>query len=391
MLFKLVNSFTFLLILSSSNICKAQWSTDYISYQKSFPKVNHAFSKRLDSLKTECAQKNIQWPIQQVYLRSFKYENLLEIWLKDEQSNEFQFFRSVKVCGTNGKLGPKRKEGDKQVPEGFYYVNEFNPNSNYHLSLGINYPNTSDKILSDAVKPGGQIFIHGDCVSVGCLAINDEQIEDLYVLSTVAKSNGQEFIPVHIFPGKFNQLKSRDAIVKMAKENQGYTPFVLAMQNAFYYFEKERKLPAILINAKGEYVVEDVEVPIITNQLAVPKIKINNHKIRKYEPNELAVNVSRFPTFDGGNAAYLEFVKSLSSELTSYLTAAQSKAYVYVEFVVNVDGTVSNVSITRGGTESMAEAIATRLEKTKNWTPALKDGVEVAYKMTQTFFIELQK
>ena len=71
----------------------------------------------------------------------------------------------------SGTMGPKRLQGDYQVPEGFYYINEFNPNSNYHLHLGLNYPNASDKILSDSLRPGGDIYIHGSCVSIGCIPL----------------------------------------------------------------------------------------------------------------------------------------------------------------------------------------------------------------------------
>jgi murein L,D-transpeptidase YafK len=203
------------LLLFSCFSVLAQWSSDYFNLQKNFPKVNQAITNRLDSLQLECAQKQIGWPIQQIYLRSFKENNLIEVWVKDDLQKQYKFLKFLTVCSKNGKLGPKRKEGDKQVPEGFYIVDRFNPNSNYHLSLGISYPNVSDRILSDAVKPGGDIYIHGDCVSVGCLAINDIQIEDLYVLSVVAKASGQEFIPVHIFPGRFNDKKSKPAIDKI--------------------------------------------------------------------------------------------------------------------------------------------------------------------------------
>jgi murein L,D-transpeptidase YafK len=369
----------------------AQWSTDFISYQKSFPRVNEAYNKRMDTLMQQCIAKGIGWPLQQVYLRSFKLENIIELWVKDESNPKFQFFKAFKVCGSNGKLGPKRKEGDKQVPEGFYYINQFNPNSNYHLSLGINYPNVSDRILADAVKPGGEIYIHGDCVSVGCLAINDEQIEDLYLLSAIAKSSGQEYVPVHIFPAKFNASKSKEVVGKILKENTEYTPFVNAMQSVFYYFEKERQLPAILINGKGQYVIEDVEIPVTIDLPPGPTNlvrKLTNHKIRKYKPNEVANNVNKFPVFEGGNDAYANFLKTLSNELSAYLDETQKKTYVYAEFVVNIDGTVTNVEVKKGGNEVMNDVIKTRLENTIDWMPAQIDGVSVAYKMTQTFFIE---
>ena len=89
-------------------------------------------------------------------------------------------------------------QGDYQVPEGFYYINEFNPNSNYHLSLGLNYPNASDRILSDSLSPGGDIYIHGSCVSVGCIPVTDEQIEEIYIIASYAKASGQDYIPTHL-------------------------------------------------------------------------------------------------------------------------------------------------------------------------------------------------
>jgi murein L,D-transpeptidase YafK len=92
-----------------------------------------------------------------MYVRSFKYDSQLEVWVRSNNSEQFKLFKTYRVCAMAGSLGPKRMEGDYQVPEGFYYINEFNPKSSYHLSLGINYPNASDKVLSDISRPGGEI------------------------------------------------------------------------------------------------------------------------------------------------------------------------------------------------------------------------------------------
>jgi murein L,D-transpeptidase YafK len=306
---------------------------------------------------------------------------------------KFQLFNTYKVCGVSGKPGPKRKEGDRQIPEGFYYINHFNPNSNYHLSLGINYPNISDKILSDALKPGGDIYIHGDCVSVGCFAITNEQIEDVYILSAVAKSSGQEYIPVHIFPGNFSNAKSRVKIQKLADENAAYIPFIKSMQAVFYNFEKEKQIPPIMVNSKGQYVIQEVEIPVEISKsqdvvALTKKINIRTHKERTYTSDEILNEVTSYPVFDGGNKAYLEFVKNLSEELVNYLDENQKKAYLYTSFIVNTDGTISNVEVKKGGTEFLNDKLITKLENTKNWTPASKDGKSVPYKMSQTFFIE---
>jgi murein L,D-transpeptidase YafK len=117
----------------------------------------------------------------------------------------------------SGAMGPKRMEGDYQVPEGFYYINEFNPNSLYHLSLGLNYPNASDRILSDSSRPGNNIYIHGNCVSTGCIPISDVPIEELYYIASNVKAQGQDFIPVHVFPVRYNLKKSMDISILLSK------------------------------------------------------------------------------------------------------------------------------------------------------------------------------
>jgi murein L,D-transpeptidase YafK len=155
----------------------------------------------------------------------------------------------------SGTLGPKRMEGDYQMPEGFYYINEFNPNSNYHLALGLNYPNSSDKILSDADHPGGSIYIHGSCVSTGCIAIDDKPIEELYLISSLVKEAGQDFIPVHVFPVKYNVKKSFEYLAETTQQNQPLQKFAVSLKSAFDFFEEKKKLPVIMVNKKGQYIV----------------------------------------------------------------------------------------------------------------------------------------
>lgn len=93
----------------------------------------------------------------------------MDIYAKKREDSTYKKLITYKICAKSGHLGPKRRQGDRQVPEGFYHINHFNPNSNYHLSLMINYPNASDKIKSQAPNPGGNICIHGSCVTIGCL------------------------------------------------------------------------------------------------------------------------------------------------------------------------------------------------------------------------------
>ena len=152
-------------------------------------------------------------------------------------------------------MGPKRMEGDYQVPEGFYYINEFNPNSLYHLSLGLNYPNASDKILSDSVRPGNNIYIHGNCVSTGCIPISDVPIEELYIIASNVRNNGQDFIPVHVFPVKYNVPKSINYLTETMQSNITINRFILSLKDVFDYFETNKKLPLIMVNKNGDYVI----------------------------------------------------------------------------------------------------------------------------------------
>ncbi len=245
----------FLSILFGFSTAASMAQTSYENGSKPVVKLFDVFIKVEDSLKKQFALKKLQWPASEMYIRSFKYDRQLEVWVKTEDKETFKLFKTYKVCMQSGSIGPKRFEGDYQVPEGFYYINEFNPNSNYHLALGLNYPNASDKILSDSLRPGNEIYIHGNCVSTGCIAISDAPIEELYVLANSVKDHGQDFIPVHVFPIKYNVKKSFEYLAQTSKENQSLQKFAISLKMAFDYFEEKKKLPVILVNKKGDYII----------------------------------------------------------------------------------------------------------------------------------------
>lgn len=242
----------FLIFLFPALVCS---QTNYVSLSKNPIKISDVFIKTEDSLKTQFTRKKLVWPPSQMYIRTFKYDRILEVWVKGAEKENFKLFKTYKICMQSGSMGPKRSEGDYQVPEGFYFINEFNPNSNYHLALGLNYPNASDKILSDSSHPGNSIYIHGNCVSTGCIAISDAPIEELYALASVTKEKGQDFIPVHVFPIKYNVKKSFEYLAQATKENQLLQNFSKNLKEAYDYFEDKKKLPVIMINKKGEYIV----------------------------------------------------------------------------------------------------------------------------------------
>jgi murein L,D-transpeptidase YafK len=132
---------------------------------------------------------------QKAYLRLFKSESVLELWML--RGEKFELFESYPICSWSGQLGPKLREGDGQSPEGFYVVskNHLNPNSKYYLAINVGYPNAFDQSLG---RTGSALMIHGSCVSIGCYAMTDAGIDDIYRVVEAAMAT--EDVPIHIFP-----------------------------------------------------------------------------------------------------------------------------------------------------------------------------------------------
>jgi hypothetical protein len=141
----------------------------------------------------------VAYPPRDLTLIGLKEEKKLEVWARNS-GGSFKFIRDYDIQAASGKTGPKLRQGDKQVPEGIYRIVRLNPNSNYHLSMKLDYPNEFDLFHAERegrFEPGSDIFIHGDSVSAGCLAMGDAAIEELFVL---AAHVGAENIKVIIAP-----------------------------------------------------------------------------------------------------------------------------------------------------------------------------------------------
>ncbi len=186
-----------------------------------------------------------------VAIRVYKQERVLEVWVKSEELGRYTQLCDYNICESSGILGPKRKEGDFQTPEGIYYINVFNPESKYHLSLGIDYPNASDLIFSDKERPGGDIYIHGDCVTIGCIPLTDKYIEELYLICMYAKNNGQNKIPVMIFPMRMNTTVYEKFVTALPQSQ------VKLLWNSIRplhdYFETHKNLPEYEVGESGYY------------------------------------------------------------------------------------------------------------------------------------------
>ena len=144
-----------------------------------------------------------------VFMRIFKESRELEIWLKGDDSH-WRHFRTYEICNYSGDLGPKLKEGDRQSPEGLYSVaySQLNPNSRFHLSFNLGFPNAYDRAQG---RTGSFLMVHGDCVSIGCYAMTDDGIEEIYAMAEAALKAGQKAFWVHSFPARFSDtwLESR--------------------------------------------------------------------------------------------------------------------------------------------------------------------------------------
>jgi len=341
-------------------------------------------------------EKGLVWPARFVYIRSFKYDSQLEVWVKGAEKEKYTLFKTYKICALAGTLGPKRMQGDYQVPEGFYYINEFNPRSEYHLSLGLNYPNASDRMLSDSTQPGGSIFIHGSCVTTGCIPITDGQIEELYTICAHAKDQGEDFIPVHIFPVNFNNVRSVDYLNKYLQTFSEYTPFAKSMRSAFYYFEKYREVPFVMVNGKGEYVTEEVspaeaqvKIANIEPVAAAKKkpVHVRPERVNPIRDEDLARSVDHLPVYPGGNDAFQLFLNNLSKESVKDLDAGQTKAFIMVEYVIDSVGKPIYARVTRGGNDVLNEKIEDAFLAMPQWSPAGHGKAHVPIKLKQTVMI----
>lgn len=362
----------------------------FIDYQKSFTRTADVFKRKVDTLQKQFKEKGLTWPAKYLYLRSFKYDSQLEVWVKNEITDPYKLFKSYRVCALAGSMGPKRMEGDYQVPEGFYYINEFNPKSSYHLSMGINYPNESDRKLSDSIQPGGEIFIHGSCVTVGCIPLTDDKVEEVYTIAAYAKDLGQDFIPVHIFPIKFDVKRSSEYFENILKDDPAMKKFASKLEDAYYYFEGYKQLPVVMIDENGDYNIPGVPPKKVTvsNEKLFVKRSLAMHRTRNV--GVLADAVQQWPQFAGGGNAFMIYLEKIGKEMIGFLPKGIKKAYVQMEFIVDKDGVPVNFKVLKGINDiDFIDELINRMEKMPEWQPAILHEKAVAKKMVQTITVEI--
>jgi murein L,D-transpeptidase YafK len=204
------------------------------------------------NIRERLQRAGLEYPPREIFLRWFKKEAVIELWAR-AGSEPFRLVNSYPILANTGGPGPKRKEGDRQAPEGFYEVDRFNPESLFHLSMGLNYPNASDRLLSDPEKPGGDIYIHGSDRSIGCAPVGDDAIEELYLVAFDVCNRGQSRIPVHIFPARMSGPEWAPFAAAAIAENPALAGFWEQLKPAYDFFESRHRLPKVTVAPDGSY------------------------------------------------------------------------------------------------------------------------------------------
>ena len=201
--------------------------------KKEIDLIDVDFEKRLEDIDAKVGDP--------VFIRIFKEESLLEVWIKP--ADEYLLFKQYPICAFSGHLGPKLKEGDKQSPEGFYKVTKhlLNPKSKFHLAFNLGYPNAYDKAHK---RTGSYLMVHGACVSVGCYAMTNAKIEEIYKLVDQALKDGQKYVQVHAFPFRMTEENMAE------HEGSQWYDFWTELKEGYDYFEAEKLPPHIMVKRK---------------------------------------------------------------------------------------------------------------------------------------------
>lgn len=188
-----------------------------------------AVLSRLQSNLSACGLKELP---QKICLVAIKDQQELEVYCRI--SNKWKLFKSYPFTGYSGELGPKLQQGDRQIPEGVYKISSLNPNSSYHLSAKVNYPNAFDKKMGKKdgrTSLGGDIFIHGEDVTIGCIPIGNEAIEELFILLARARKKGVTIVITPrdfrkgAFPPELSHISWEEELYDQIKKELEKIPF----------------------------------------------------------------------------------------------------------------------------------------------------------------------
>ncbi|MBI5218670.1 MAG: L,D-transpeptidase family protein [Bacteroidia bacterium] len=230
-------------------------SNNFLNDQKKNKRVREAYTSKEKFLKDTLSKCALTLDNIQIIITAFKEEKELDIWLKQGKDTSYKKIFTYGICDVSGNPGPKSELGDGQIPEGFYHIDRFNPTSDYYLSLGINYPNQADRLKNPNGNSGGDIFIHGNCVTIGCLPMTDDKIKEIYILALQARANGQNKIPVYIFPFRMTDENFK-SFSKTYSSNTSLPGFWKSLKTGYDIFLKNKRELVVSNDKKGRYVIE---------------------------------------------------------------------------------------------------------------------------------------
>lgn len=207
---------------------RQEWSVEEYSIENKF--ITRTLDEGLEALGA-----NVGDPI---FIRIFKEESLLEVWIRSKA--KYRHLKDYVICSYSGSLGPKLKEGDCQAPEGFYTVkkHQLNSNSKYHLAFNLGYPNEYDRAHE---RTGSFLMVHGNCVSIGCYAMTDEKIEEIYSLLETALEKGQKYVQVHAYPFRMTEEN-----MSLFIDSEWYD-FWVNLKEGYDFFEAENNPPHVKV------------------------------------------------------------------------------------------------------------------------------------------------
>lgn len=221
------------------------------------PRVVAARHAKLAAVRALFSEQHVAWPAQEILLRVFKKDAVLELWAGDGKS-ALALVKRYPICAQSGVLGPKTKQGDMQVPEGFYVVDRENPFSAYHLALHVDYPNARDRARGRAAGTkdlGGDIMVHGDCVTIGCIPLQDDPIEEVFLAVHDARAAGGR-AAIHIFPARLDD----DGLAKLPRDDAELVRFWTdELAPGYRFFEEKRRIPEVTVDKSGRYVLRSRE------------------------------------------------------------------------------------------------------------------------------------
>ncbi len=233
-------------------ICQGQ--SGFKDSQQSYARVKEAYRLEWEGIQQILQSRGLDPGALELYLHAYKQEKKLEVWARKKGPEGFEKLLSYDICQTSGVVGPKRKQGDLQIPEGFYHISAYNPWSSFHLSMCINYPNPSDRILGVQGSLGGDICIHGACVTIGCIPLTDAKIKQLYLLCVEAKNSGQSRIPVTIYPARMNR-ENYQRLRETFVEDKDRLNLWSDLHIAYELFQSRHQFPEITFLSNGRHTI----------------------------------------------------------------------------------------------------------------------------------------